>query len=187
MLKLIAPVFATAALAGAPPATLTPIELDQGVNEIPNIAGDGEDGRISVDWRENGNAWGYHIFMVRAGGSIVTVDGEDRFTDQPHTEEDVITSVRFARGRHEGRETIFALVSDRTIIESVPAPALTTIKIFVLQRNDEPLGTPYQFLQLVERQAKREYCNADMALKTELGFPLPRDYSGSKAVDGCFE
>ena len=185
MLALVAPAFAAAALAGAFPATLTPIELDQGVNQIPNIAGDGEGGSISVDWRANGNAWGYRIFMVRAGGSIVTVDGQDRFTDQPHTEEDVVTSVRFARGRHDGLETIFALVADRTIAESVPAPARTTIRIYVLRRNDEPLGTPYHFLKLSESQTKRGYCNADMALKTEMGFPLPRDYSGPRSLDGC--
>ena len=123
--------------------------------------------------------------MVRAGGSIVIVDDADRFTDRPHTGEDVITSVRFGRGLRNGRETTFALVSDRSIVASVPEPAPTTIKIYVLQRNDDQIGTPYQFLKLSEAQAKRNYCNADMALKTETGFPLPREYSGPRTPDGC--
>lgn len=184
MLKLVV-TLAAAALAGTSAAALIPIQLRPGVNPIPNIAGDGKAGSISVDWRENGNAWGYNIFMVRAGGSIASVDNGDQFTDRPHTGEDIITSVRFARGRYQGRVTTFALVAERTIVESVPAPARTTVKIYVLRRNDEPLGTPYYFLKLREAAAKRNYCNADMALKTEVGFPLPRDYSGPRTPDGC--
>ena len=185
MLKLAVAVFVAVALAGASTSALTPIELHPGINPIPNIAGDGKSGSISVDWRENGNAWGYNIFMVRAGGSIATVDDADRFTDRPHTGEDVITSVRFARALYKGRTTTFALVAERTIAETVPAPARTTIKIYALQRNDEPLGTPYHFLKLNEAVGKRDYCNADMALKTEIGFPLPHDYSGPRTPDGC--
>jgi hypothetical protein len=185
VLKVAVAAFAAVALAGASTSALTPIQLHAGINPIPDIAGDGKAGSISVDWRENGNAWGYTIFMVRAGGSIATVDDADRFTDRPHTGEDVITSVRFARGRYKGRATTFALVAERTIVESVPAPAHTTIKIYALLRNDEPLGTPYYFLKLNEAAAKRDYCNADMALKTELGFPLPPDYSGPQTPDGC--
>jgi hypothetical protein len=172
-------------VAGAPGQVMSPIALHAGVNPIPNIAGDGKAGSISLDWRENGNAWGYGIYMVRAGGSIATVGDEDRLTARPHTGEDVITAVRFARGPYKGRTTTFALVADRNIVESVPDPAATTIKIYALQRNDEPLGTPYQFVKVNELRAKRHYCNADMALKTELGLPLPRDYSGPRTLDGC--
>ena len=172
-------------VAGASSTGLTPIALHSGLNPIPNIAGDGKNGSISLDWRENGNAWGYSIFMVRAGGSIATVEDEDRFTARPHTGEDVISAVRFARGPFKGRTTTFVLVADRKIVESVPEPALTTIKTYALQRNDEQLGTPYQFVKVDERQAKRHYCNADMALKTELGLALPRNYSGPRTPDGC--
>jgi hypothetical protein len=174
-----------AAVAGRPGAVMSALPLHSGVNQIPNIAGDGKGGSISVDWRENGNAWGYSIYMVRAGGSIATVGDEDRLTARPDTGEDVITAVRFARGPYKGRTTTFALVADRNIVESVPDPATTTIKIYALQRNDEPLGTPYQFVKVNELHAKRHYCNADMALKTELGLPLPRDYSGPRTLDGC--
>jgi len=185
VLKLAFAAVISLAIAGVSEARLTPIQLHAGINPVPNIAADGKNGNISVDWRENGNAWGYSIFMVRAGGSIATVDGADRFTDRPHTGEDVITSVRFARGSYKGRATTFALVADRNIKDSVAAPTSTTIKIYALQKNDEPLGTPYRFVKVTETPARRDYCNADMALKTEVGFPLPRDYSGPRTPNGC--
>lgn len=130
--------------------SLSPIPLHSGVNPIAQIAGDQTAGSISLDWRENGNAWGYSIFMVRAGSSIATVGDADRFTDRPHAGEDAITTVRFARGPYRGRTTTFALVADREIVQSVPEAARTTKKVYALVRNEEPLGTPYQFVLVNE-------------------------------------
>lgn len=175
--------FVAAAVTGI--AGLLPIPLHSGVNPIANIAGDKAAGSISLDWRENGNAWGYSIFIVRAGSSIATVADADTFTDRPHTGEDAITTVRFARGPYRGRTTTFALVADRKIVESVPEPAATTIKVYALVRNEEPLGTPYQFVLVNELHPKQRYCSADMALKTEVGFPLRRNYDGPRTSDGC--
>ena len=166
-------------------AGLVPISLHPGTNQIANFAGDGKTGTISLYWRENGNAWGYNILSVSAGGSLATVEGKDHFTARPHTGEDVITSVRFARGRYKGHLTTFALVADRNIVDAVPNPAATTITIYALTRSDEPVGTPYLFAKVNALHPKRRYCDADMALKTEVGFPLPTDYSGPAAVDGC--
>lgn len=166
--------------------SLSPIPLHSGLNPVASIAGDKTAGSISVDWRENGNAWGYSIFMVRAGSSVATVGDADRFTDRPHTGEDAITTVRFARGPYKGRTTTFALIADREIVESVPGPARTTIKVYALVRNEEPLGTPYQFQLVDELHPQRRYCSADMALKTEVGFPLRRNYDGPRTPDGCY-
>jgi hypothetical protein len=165
---------------------LSPIPLHSGVNAIANIAGDKSRGSISLDWRENGNAYGYSIFMVRAGSSIATVGDSDHLTDRPHTGEDAITTVRFARGPYRGRTTTFALVADREIVESVPEPAPTTIKVYALVRNEGPLGTAYQFVLVNELHPQRRYCSADMAMKTEVGFPLRRNYDGPRTPDGCF-
>jgi hypothetical protein len=140
---------------------------------------------VSLDWRENGNAWGYSIFMVRAGHSIATVGDADRLTDRLHTGEDAITTVRFARGPYRGRTTTFALVADREIVESVPEPARTTIRVYALVRNEGPLGTPYQFVLVNELRPQRRYCSADMALKMEIGFPLRANYNGPGTPDGC--
>ena len=164
---------------------LEPVRLRSGLNPIDNIAGDGKPGSISLDWRENGNAWGYDIFMVRAGGSIATVDGEDRFTDRPHTGEDMITSVRFARAPYRGRRTLFALVADRHIVASVPEPSRTTVRVYALVRSEDPIGTPYVFARVGELKPQRRYCHADMALHREIGFPLAASYAGPRTPDGC--
>jgi hypothetical protein len=177
---------ASAAVLSPQSPSFTPLRLHAGTNPIPNIAGDGKAGSITLNWRENGNAWGYDIFTVAAGGSVATVEDEkDRFTDQPHTGEDVITSVRFARGSYQGKQTTYALVAERHIVTSVPDPAKTTIKIYALVRNDGPLGTPYNFEKINEYYTTRQYCNAEMALKTELGLPLPRSYQGLATIDSC--
>ena len=184
IVRLLA-LLAAPVLAAAPVPALTPLRLQPGVNPVPNIAGDDQSGSISLDWRENGNAWGYDIFMVRVGGSIATIGGKDLITDQPHTGEDAIRAVRFARGTHAGKSTIFALVADRAIGEAVPDPAVTTISIYALVANDEGFGTPYQFVKVEERHAKRRYCNAHNALLTELRFPLPKSFDGVRSPDGC--
>jgi hypothetical protein len=179
-------VLALAAAAYVAFSNLSPIPLHGGNNPIPNIAGDGVSGSISLDWRANGNAWGYSIMTVRVGGSVATVDEADRFIDRPHTDEDAITSVRFARARYNGRMTTFAFIADREIVESVPAPARTTIKTYALVRNNDGLGTPYHFVLVNRLQPTRRYCSADMALKSEIGFPLRPSYAGSRSTDGCF-
>jgi len=171
--------------AAVTPYQLTPIRLQAGTNPVPDIAGDGKGGSISLDWRENGNAWSYDIFMVRVGGSIATIGGKDMLTDQPHTGEDTIRAVRFARGSYRGKTTTFALVADRKIVEAVPDPAATTVTIWALVANEEGLGTPYQFIQVGERRATRRYCNAHMALSSELGFPLLQSHDGTCSPDGC--
>jgi hypothetical protein len=164
---------------------LTTIRLRAGTNTVADIAGDGKSGTITLDWRENGNAWSYDVYTVRVGGSIATVEDKDRFTDSPHTGEDVITSVRFARGRSGGRMTSFALVAHRNWVDSVPEPAATTIKLYALGRNGDGIGTPYAFTKVAEMTTTRRYCHADMALKTELGFPLTTNYDGLPSIDGC--
>lgn len=162
-----------------------PIRLRSGTNQIPNIAGDGRSGSITLDWRENGNAWGYDIFTVRVGGSIAAVDGRDRFTDQPHVGEDMIRAVRFAKGRYGGRATTFAFVADRKIVDSVPDPAATVIEIYALVRNDEGVGTPYEFRKVRAFTTRRRYCNADVALTREGGLPPRVGQDGPNTIDGC--
>lgn len=178
----IAACFVSSAVAAA---QLDPVRLHAGANAIPNIAGDGAAGTITLNWRDNGNAWGYDVFTVTVRGQIAALEGKDQITDQPHTGEDMIRSVRFARGAHNGRSTLFVLIANRQIVNSVPEPAKTTVKVYALMRNDDAAGTPYEFRPVRSLTASRSYCNADMALKTELGFPLARTYSGPMTVDGC--
>ena len=162
-----------------------PVRLSAGTNAIPNIAGDGVAGSITLYWRENGNAWGYDVFTVVAGPSIATVEGEDHFHDRPFDGEYGVKAVRFARKKFGDRTTTFALIATRSFAEGIPQLSQTTIEIFALVRNDEGLGTPYHFVRQSKRVAGRRYCNAEMALKTELGLPLSKSYGGAKTTDGC--
>ena len=168
---------------------MVPLRLRAGINTVANIAGDGRSGTITLNWRENGNAWGYDIYTVVVSGSVVTheVDGVylDSFHDTPHMGDDMVTSVRFARGSFAGRATLLALVASRNYENSVPEPARTTITIYALMRNDSGTGTPFEFTQISQRLTERRYCNADMALRTELGFPLSGSYSGPSTASGC--
>lgn len=171
--------------AAAESPSLAPVRLHGGVNTIPNIAGDGRSGTISLQWRENGNAWSYDVFTVTVGGSIATIEGKDQVSDSPHTGEDMIRSVCFARGRRNGQPTTFLLIADRLVTGPIPDPAAADIRIYALTRNRDGTGTPYEF-QLVKRfRTVRFYCHADMALNTEMGFPLAGSYAGEKTIDGC--
>lgn len=168
---------------------MVPVRLRAGDNVISHIAGDGRSGTISLAWRENGNAWSYDIFTVTVGGSVVTheLDGQtrDSFRDAPHYGEDMVTSVRFARGWVEGRNTLIALVADRNWQNSVPEPARVTIRLYALTRNSSGSGTPYEFVEFRRIDTRRQYCHADMALRTELGLPLSGSYSGQNSPNGC--
>lgn len=163
----------------------SPLRLRAGTTVVPNIAGDGRGGSITLDWVENGNAWGYDIFTVRVGNSVATVDGADRFTDQPHTGDDMIRAVRFAKGRYGGRSTTFAFVAQRIVSNSVPEAAPTQIRVFALVRNDSGVGTPYQFVRVRAFRARRLYCNADVALTREAGLPARVGQGGARTLDGC--
>ena len=139
--------FAAAALAWplqAAPA-LQPVRLHAGANAVPDIAGDGRSGTISLQWRENGNAWSYDVFTVTVGGSIATIGGKDQVSDSPHTGEDMIRSVRFARGTRNGQPTTFLLIADRLVTGPIPDPAAAEIRVYALARNRDGTGTPYEF------------------------------------------
>jgi hypothetical protein len=186
MLKLLAAALVlTTPSMGPEWRNLKPVAVKGGENRIADIAGDGKAGTIRIDHRENGNAWGYNIYTVTVDGSVAAVGDKDRFTDSPHTGEDVITSVRFARGLHQGKPTTFALVATRAIRDAVPDPAPTSIAIYALVRNDGGIGTPYEFARVAEVKAKRLYCHADKALEAEVGLPLPEGYGGGAGPDGC--
>ena len=173
------------AVAAQAQSMYVPIRLRSGNNIVSNIAGDGKSGSIAVSWRENGNAWGYDIYTVTVGGSVVTHDDQTSFVDQPHTGEDSIVSVRFAKGRYRNRTTTFALVAKRNVVNSVPEPAKVEIVTYALVKNNDGLGTPYVFEPVRKFSGSQLYCNAEMALKSELGLPLSGSYVGPHSRNGC--
>lgn len=173
-----------------------------GVNSIAGVTGDGRDGLIVSGWRDNGNAHGFNVFLLlipaTPGGQDfnavvfgseagwVAGEGATTISDQPHTGEDYVRSVRFDRADLNGRPETVAFIANRQIVDGYPLPAITQIQIMTLRdRGDEPLGPLYYFELLSSYRTTRRYCNSDAALRTELGVPLPPNYQGADSADGC--
>ena len=146
-------------------------------------------------WFENGNAHGYHRWMVLAGstpgqrGQLVPFEGEpgDTISDSPFDGERVIGAVRFLRARLDDRPS--TLVATARLDESNDRPladhALATIRLYRLATNDDGLGPPLRFVHVTEIQSGKRYCNAHLALRDVLRIPLPADYAGLNKTDGC--
>jgi hypothetical protein len=178
-------------------AGLRVMHIHPGVNTVPNFAGDGRGARIVEGWRDNGNAHGYHLYVVllpvKPGGTdwnVVGVDDAERFedtvADAPHTGEDIVRRVVFARGLLDGHDATLLLMATRQWRNSIPEPAITEIRVYELRRNDGDVGETQDYFQSVGSYlTKIEYCNADNALKDEFGIPLPRPYAGGPTKTGC--
>lgn len=172
------------------------MRLHPGVNTVADFAGDGRTAQIVEGWRDNGNAHGYHLYVVllptlsgAQDWNVVGVDGPhfgDTITDAPHTGEDVVSSVVFAKGLFDGRQATLLLTATRQWKDSIPEPARTQIQAYVLRRSDGDVGETQDYFQPVASyMTETKYCNADAALNAELGIPLPRNYAGGDAQTGC--
>jgi hypothetical protein len=169
-------------------ASLVPIETPLGLTSISNAEGDGRDAQVFTAWRDNGNAWGYHVYIVtmperssngvaRTPWNVVGIDGEPTIRDSPHTGEDAIISVRFARGTLDGKSATLLITAERRGWTTVPDPAVTLIRVYTL-RNSHDRGdfvgtTPDAFEPVISFTTTQLYVDADSALKAELGLPLP--------------
>ena len=167
------------------------LTLQPGVNEIPHLVSDGRDGVIIKTWRTNGNAHGYNLFLVMVEGKVVGVSTDHGFDDvikdDPHTIEDAIRSIRFARGNVGSQKAVLLITATRDIKpDASPAdPATVVFDIYQLAANGN-LGTTGDFFERIsESHSDKKYCNSDLALSQKFGFPLPDPYEGQNQVDGC--
>lgn len=163
------------------PAALTPITLAPGINALPDIAGTGEDGSIAQLWRQNNKVRGQHIFLVKVGNTTALLEGRDQINDAPDVGDDMIRSVRFARGDYRGTSTLYMLIANRDIGPSPYAAAPTHIQSFALVKNHEG----FDFTPVRSFVATEKYCHADAALLAELNFPLSPTYAGRATPTGC--
>ncbi|MXV36501.1 MULTISPECIES: hypothetical protein [unclassified Saccharibacter] len=120
------------------------IFLNDEATSIPHMTDDGRAGTIIHTWRENGNAWGYHVYMVTATSdkteahispiSLVEIDGKDKLTASPHTGDDALSTAVFARGTKQGETTshLYLITVRRPMLDSVPDPSPTTVRIYRL-------------------------------------------------------
>ncbi|MGY3441309.1 hypothetical protein [Bradyrhizobium sp. USDA 4473] len=180
------------------------IPIHDGINVVPKFASDGRSATIVRAWRDNGNAHGHYVYLVLlplpAGccgsenkSGVVALDGnknglEDTAVASPFDGERTLGTIRFARGRLDGVSATLLIRADlgeaRSGVLADHAPA--EIRIYKLERPGVAAGTTPDVFHLVRRiPARGSFCNADMALSTTIGLPLPPNYSGGKAPTGC--
>ena len=143
------------------------------LREVP-IAGDalGE-----YEWNDRWNVVGYEDDDRNL---------QDAIRDSPHTDEDTVTSVRFATGKIDGEGASLMITAQRHWRESIPDPAPTTIAIYKLAEDEVGVGTTPQLFQPVKTiKTSLQYCNADYALRHELALPVPTNYDSLDKVTGC--
>lgn len=187
-----------AVAACAAPPSLSRIEvmpLRDGINTVARFAADGRAATIVQAWRDNGNAHGHTVWLVtlppRAG--VVSFDDgkgalEDTIGASPFDGERVLETVRFARARVDGAPATVVIRADLgestsgVLADHAPAE----VKIYRLESPGVEVGTtPDVFRLIATVRPTGRFCNADMALHTVLGLPLPAGYAGGKAPDGC--
>ena len=191
------------------PTNVEPLVLQQGLNEIPDLSDEEYLGHILVTVRYNADTPGrsYLLYQVLESekqtssffpsGRWDVVGIETR----PGTVEDVIhdnraaanalVTVQFARGRvMEKPENLLFIARREPEKDNRPTPVtveiykFTALELDALEAN--PTRTPNFYKRILTTKTSRLYCNTDMALNQEWGFPLPRDYLGSKKADGCW-
>nr|WP_052953073.1 hypothetical protein [Komagataeibacter xylinus] len=185
---------AVAAPVSGLPADLAPITLHDGTNVLalppevlPKDQPDIPAGtKISVfrAWRDNGNAWGYHVFLVTA----VTPDGRqsvigadplpesrdsslrDHLTDTPHTGDDALAALSFATARIDNTPVLLLIEAVRSPAGAVPTPAPATLHIYRLVASDGiPGWTPLYFRSISNIPLKGLFVNAGTALSSATG------------------
>ena len=185
---------------------LKAIPLRSGINHVKHFAPDGRDAQIVLAWRENGNAHAYDLFLVLlpgqpgaadwnvagvlAGSPNVTDDTrpfQDTILDAPHVGEDMVRSIRFARGRVEGKPGTFLLTATRDWSdEGIPAPSLVTFEAFSLTPSLGDVGVTRDYFKLLLRtRSTTKFCNAEVALALYFGLPARRQTDWPNTPSGC--
>ena len=188
--------------AATPPAIvdLHPIALHAGVNRVPGFLVGGGEATIVEAWRGNGNAHGYHVWMVLGGASegnpvgVVGVEGDKHdpvlatVSDAPFDGERVLSAVRFATGRLDGRRGTFLIEAtlDASSSGILADHSTATVRWYRLDHDKDAIGrTTDEFVAIGKVTTTRRYCNADFALRDVAGVALSRG-DGANQVDGCF-
>jgi hypothetical protein len=182
----------------APPSLnhIAVIALHDGVNRVARFAADGRAATIVQAWRDNGNAHGYFVWLVTLppkAGVVAFDDGKDALEvtigASPFDGERVLQTVRFARAIVDGAPATVVIRADLgesasgVLADHAPAE----VKVYRLENPGVEVGTTPDVFHLIETiRPPGRFCNADMALHTVLGLPLPPHYAGGKAPDGCF-
>jgi len=188
--------------AAATPARMTDlraIDIRPGVNMIDNFTPDGRNAMIVSGFRAYITADGAHndylVLTRTADGdtpwTVVTVGraassdaGDLEFlSDYPHTGEDQVKSIRFARARLNGAPATLLIEATRAFQLPIPSASRVKIEIYDLEK-DKDIGSDV-FVQIQTQTTEACYSNADLALAKTLGLALPPGYEGPKDAAAC--
>jgi hypothetical protein len=172
------------------------IGLHLGENRIAHFSNDGRPARIVMAWRGNGNAHGYNIFLVVMPGgetqsdwNVVDTDDphgktEDFVTDSPFDGELYLHSIRFARGRLDGKPETLLLSARRDIKDTFADRSAVIYDIYKLVHDDNGFGTHDYFLLVETLRPQERYCSSELAISRQFSIPLPKDFPVNQK-DGC--
>jgi|GEM_PF-2832587 len=193
-----APALASSVQATSPKLEqLTPLTLHDGLNSF-----NGPEGPFSVfqTWRDNGNAWGYHLYLltntVEGKTSVIGVEARpgssdpslrDHLSDAPHTGEDALSTMQFARGLLDKKPSVLLFEAIRDPGEHpVPFAGPTVIYVYNLTTSDRTPGwTPSYFHFVKKISVPGRFCSSDTALKVATGLPFSADAGPPPSADGC--
>ncbi|MQR97948.1 hypothetical protein [Gluconobacter aidae] len=156
---------------------------------------------VTPFWRENGNAWGYHLYAVTVPDAVQPdqadlVDTQnanhngpllDMLQDSPHTGEDAIQTIHFATARVNGQPGLLLFVTTRDMgPHPVPQPGPAHVRIYQLtQEHGEPGTTPFSFRLLSTLTSPVTTCHADIALSAATKIPFATWNGSTAPVPTC--
>jgi len=178
------PIIASAAEGKRGITELAVIPLHPGVNTVERFASDDRPAIIVKGWRENWNAHSYNFFLVlmpsaigKTDWNVVDIVSDERhpndfIRDYPHTEDDFVRSVRFARGKLNGvPATLLITAARQTGSRPIPDPSIVIFEVYKLEQNNEIGTTRDIFKRVLKWKSDTKYSNSDVALQKELGLP----------------
>jgi hypothetical protein len=186
--------FQPAAAADPVITNVHPFELHPGVNKLPGFGVNGETFTIVQAWRGNGNAHGYHVWLVMSpeaegqpfGVTGMFVEGQtlpqDLIRDDPFDGERILGSIRFARAQIDGVAQTVLIDSFLNYDSGRPLADHETarIRMFKLVRSEDG-GQPDMFVEISEMQTTKRYCSVEYAVRDVLHIG-GENLSGA---DGC--
>jgi len=168
---------------------LAPISLELGVNRISQFSSDGRDATIVLAWQVDGGGRGHDVFMVtmptkqKDAWRVVAIEGSGApvVTDDPDRGW-TMKSVRFAKGRMDGRDATLMLMAAREQ-DAGAQPSSVVYTVYRLASK----GDRDAFEQVSSQRLAARFCNADMALSVASGLPVRGSYRGPRGLDGEFK
>jgi hypothetical protein len=173
------------------------IPLAGTVNEVSDFT---PDGRNAIIVKAYGNGAWVHLVMVppqpgySSGGNgwnvvfISNREGQllETITDAPHTGEDYVRSVVFARGKIDGTDSTLLITAERRIEEPIPDPAIVTYSVYNLEHDLGAHAGDIEIFRLDRSwDSTQKFCNSDFAMTAEFGLPLPANGAYLRLPDGC--